>query len=155
MSQFHPIALYNVIIKIISKELANRLQLVMPTLTGPCQSSFIPGRLAKDNIIVAQEIVHSLRRKKGKVGRMTAKVDLEKECDRVEWEFLRRILTITGFQPHLQSLIMNIVTSTSLQVCWNRESLPPFHPIQQGDPLSPYLFVLCMETLHHRISRVV
>lgn len=130
----------------------------MPVLKGPRQSSFIPSRLTTDNIIVAQEIVHSLQRKKGKLGGCVAKINLEKAYDRVEWTFLRQILTVTGFQAPLQDLIMNIVTSTSLRVCWNGELLPTFHPSQslcQGDPLSPYLFVLCMETLHHRISHAV
>lgn len=159
MSQFRPIALCNVIIKLISKILSNRRQLVMPTLTGLCQSSFIPGRLVTDNIIIAQEIVHSLRQKRGKLGGgFIAKVDLEKAYDHVEWEFLHRILRITGFQLHLQALIMNIVTFTTLRVCWNGEPLAAFHPthgLRQGDPLSPYLFFLCMETLHHCTSRAI
>lgn len=121
MSQFRPIALCNVLIKIISKVLVNRLQFVMPVLTGPCQPSFIPGRLTTDNLMVAKEIVHSLRQKKGNLGGLIAKIDLEKAYERVEWDFLQRILMIIGFEDHLQKLIMNILTSTSLRVCWNRE----------------------------------
>lgn len=50
----------------------------MDKLTSPFQSSFIPGRQASDNIIIAQEILHSMRRMKGKFGGMALKVDLEK-----------------------------------------------------------------------------
>lgn len=52
LTQFRPISLCNVIVKIVSKILANRLQLVMSAVTGPFQSSFILGRLASNNVVV-------------------------------------------------------------------------------------------------------
>lgn len=61
LSNFHPIALCNVLIKIISKVLASRLQSVMHKLTGKFQSSFISGRLTMNNIITAQESIHILQ----------------------------------------------------------------------------------------------
>lgn len=130
----------------------------MPSLTGPNQSSFIPSRLAADNVIVVQEIVDSLQRRKGRTGGMIAKIDLEKAYDRVDWNYLRKVLLVTEFSSSIQNLIMSIVSSTKLQVCWNGESLAAFTPsrgLSQGDPLSPYLFVLCMETLYFRIQRAV
>lgn len=62
--QFRPISLCNVLFKTITKAMMRRLKSVMPKLIGPAQSSFIPGRLSTDNIIVVQEAVHSMRRKK-------------------------------------------------------------------------------------------
>lgn len=58
---------------------ANRLKDSLPSLIGPYQSSFIKGRSIIDNIIIAQEMVHSMRRKKGASGWMAIKVDLEKD----------------------------------------------------------------------------
>lgn len=78
ISQFCLISLCNVIVKLVSKILANRLQGVMPKLVVSFQSSFIPGRVALDSIITAQEALHSLRRQKGHKGGMIVKVDLEK-----------------------------------------------------------------------------
>lgn len=142
----------------VSKILANRLKPMMIKLTGLTQASFIPGRSTVDNIIIAQELVHSLSKRKGKNGAFVLKVDLEKAYDRVDWTFLRAILDATSFKAELISLIMDCVTSTSLSICWNGEALEPFTPsrgLRQGDPLSPYLFVLCMEVLGHSINEGV
>lgn len=87
LNQCRPIALCNVLVKIVSKFLANRLRPLMAKLTGPFQASFIPGRSTVDNVIVAQEVVHSLQRRKGCKGGFVLKVDLEKAYDRVQWSF--------------------------------------------------------------------
>lgn len=64
--QFRPISLCNVLFKTITKALVMRLKRVMTKLIGPAQSSFIPRRLSTDNIVVVQEAIHSMKRKKGK-----------------------------------------------------------------------------------------
>lgn len=84
ISQFHPICLSNMIIKLITKVIAIRMKPLMSELTGPNQASFIPGRHTTDNILMVQEVVHSLRKKRGKKGALIAKIDLEKAYDRVE-----------------------------------------------------------------------
>ena len=83
MSQFRPISLCNVLFKMLTKIMVIRLKNVMPKLIGPAQSSFIPGRLSTDNIVVVQEDVHSMKRKQGKKGWMLLKLDLEKAYDRI------------------------------------------------------------------------
>lgn len=89
---------------------------------------------------------------------MILKLDLEKAYDRVSWEYLDRILLVLGFNAPLRKLIMEITTTTTLQIAWNRKLLDGFRPsrgLWQGDPLSPYMFVLCMEVLGQEIERVV
>lgn len=66
ITQFRPISLCNVLFKIITKAMVRRLEQVMVKLIGPAQSSFIPGRLINDNIVVVQEAIHSMRYKQGK-----------------------------------------------------------------------------------------
>lgn len=68
IKHFRPISLCNVSYKVITKLLANRLRLIIGRLVNPCQSSFVPNRQSRDNIIVAQEIFHSMRRKKREEG---------------------------------------------------------------------------------------
>lgn len=100
----------------------------MPQLTGPFQSSFIAGRSSTDNIIVAQELIHYLRTRKGRKGGLILKVDLEKAYDQVDWAFLKKVLRVTGFNSTYRQLIMACITSVSLSVNWNDESLDPFQP---------------------------
>lgn len=158
LSQFRPISLCNVIVNAISKILANRLKLVMDKLVGVGKTSFIPGRSSTDNVIVAQELFHTLKKRRGRKAGFILKVDLEKAYDRVDWGFLRAVWEHTGFGTTFRNLIMDTITTTSLSVCWNGDTLPPFRPsrgLRQGDPLSPYLFVLCMEVLGQSIVRSV
>ena len=70
----------------------------MPKLIGPMQSSFVPGRHITDNIIIAQEDLHSMGSKKGKVGWMAIKVDLEKAYDRLNWDFIEDTLVDIGIR---------------------------------------------------------
>lgn len=70
--------------------MANRLKPVMPKLVGVDQTSFIPNRHASDNIVLVQELIHSMKKKTGKKGYITVKVDLEKAYDRIRWDFLEK-----------------------------------------------------------------
>lgn len=157
-SHFRPIALINVIMKIITKIIANRFKAVIGKIISPTQCAFVPGRQPSDNIVIAQEIIHSMRLKRGRKGFMALKVDLEKAYDKVDWTFLRRILVKIGLIPNMVSLIMYIISSAQLSVIWDGISSQPFRPqrgIRQGDPLAPYLFLLCMEVLSGHINRAV
>ena len=68
----------------MTKILVNRLKHLMPTLVSPSQTAFISGRRGTDNVIIAQELVYTIERKKGKAGFMILKIDLEKAYDRLE-----------------------------------------------------------------------
>lgn len=103
ISQFWPICLSNVIMKVISKVIANRLKPLMGDLIGHEQASFIPGRQTSNNIVMTQELLHSLHHRKGRKGSMIIKVDLEKAYDRIDWNFLEEVPRTVGFRELLNS----------------------------------------------------
>ena len=155
VQQLRPIGLCNVVYKLVTKCIVNRLKRVLPLLISPMQSSFIPGRQITDNIIVMQELLHTMRRKSGTKGWMAIKLDLEKAYDRLRWSFIRETLDLMHLPSSLVNVIMNCVTSSSFRILWNGEPTEPFKPsrgVRQGDPLSPYLFVACMERLSQLIE---
>ncbi|CAA7019727.1 unnamed protein product [Microthlaspi erraticum] len=155
ITQFRPISLCNVIFKTITKTLVERLKAVVSKLIGPAQASIIPGRLSTDNIVLVQEAVHSVRRKKGRGGWMLLKLDLEKAYDRIRWDILEDTLNAVGFNDTWIQWIMRCVSGPVMNLLWNGEKTEAFTPLRglrQGDPISPYLFVLCMERLCHMIE---
>ena len=99
-----------------------------------------------------------MHKSKGKKGILAFKLDLEKAYDSISWDFLEATLYDLGFPQSIVKLIMNCVRSSSLSILWNGSKLEPFTPtrgMRQGDPLSPYLFVLCMEKLSLLINQKV
>lgn len=158
VSQFRPIALMDVLIKLLTKVVANRLKVVAAKLVSETQCSFILGRQTSDNIVIVQEILHSMRRMNGRTGAMAIKIDLEKAYDRISWPYLTKVLHAVGFNADMVELIMFVVSSAKMQVLWNDSYLEEFQPtrgLRQGDPLAPLLFVLCMEHLTQLIQKSV
>lgn len=86
------------------------------------------GRRALDNVVVAQELIHILDRKKGKIRFMAIKVDLAKAYDRLEWSFIRNVLIAFRFPEVLVELIMSCVLSTSTSILFNGGKLKSFMP---------------------------
>lgn len=81
LTQLRPISLCNVLVKVISKVLANHLKSFLPRLVRGFQSSFVSGRLTTNNITTTQEIIHTLRKRKSRKVGMIVKLDLEKAYD--------------------------------------------------------------------------
>ena len=102
-----PISLCNVLYKIASKVLSNRLKIILPEVISQNQSAFIPEGFITDNILIAYELTHYLQNKQsGKEGFATLKLDMSKAYDRVEWDFLARMMGKLGFHERWISLIM-------------------------------------------------
>ena len=137
----------------MTKIISNRLKRIMPLIIAPTQCGFIRGRSGSNNIIIAQEV-----NMKGKKGYMAIKIDLEKAYDRLERNFVINSLRNLGINEQFISIIYHCISSSSMNILWNGEFTRDFHPkrgIRQGDPLSPYLFVICIERLSHLIQMAV
>jgi hypothetical protein len=154
---FRPISLCNVFYKIISKVLVNQLKKILNYIISPVQSAFIPGRLITDNVMVAYETLHTMHTcLKGKKGFMAVKVDMSKAYDRVEWNFLEGVMEKMGFDRRWIELTMMCVRSVSYGVIINGKvcrSIIPQRGLRQGNPISPYLFLLCSEVLSSLLTK--
>ena len=155
LGNYRPISLCNTVYKVITKIIVARFRPFLEKLISPLQAAFVLGRKGIDNAIIVQEIVHTLSKKKGKVGYMTIKVDLEKAYDKLKWSFIRGMLIRANLPADLIDLIMSCVSIVSTSILVNGEALDLIYPsrgIRQGDPLSQYLFILCMDFLGQLIQ---
>eukprot|EP00253_Pinus_taeda_P018686 PITA_18686 len=154
--KFRPIALCNVLYKVISKVIANRLKPLLPMLISPEQSGYAEGRQIMDGIILTHEIIHLL--KQSKQAGMLLKLDLSKAFDKLSWPYIHHMLKAFGFCSTWVRWIMSLITSSHFSLLVNGFPSRPFKPsrgIRQGDPLSPFLFVIMAEGLGRHIKQAL
>lgn len=157
MKDLRPIALCNVLYKVIEKVLANRLKSILPGIITDNQSAFVPGRSITDNMLLAFELLHYMKqKKKGAEGVVALKLDVSKAYDRVDWGFLMHQMKQLGFDNKWITWMQLCVTTVSYTVNFNGTQIGPINPsrgLRQGDPLSPYLFLFCVEGLSRMIQK--
>lgn len=151
MRDLRPISLCNVLYRVVSKVLGNRLQYLLPRIISVEQSAFVKRRSIVDNVMVAFELIHHMETKhNAKTGDATLKIDISKAYDRVDWGYLEAILLRLGFDRRWVDLMMMCLTSVEYTVLVNSSKVGPIVPgrgLRQRCRLSPFLFILCAEGL--------
>lgn len=151
---FRPISLCNALYKIISKVAANRLKNIIPHTISDDQKAFIKGRQLMDEAILIHELIHSLTSNSQKG---LLKLDMKKAFDRVNWQFLLRIMSTFGFDDGWIQWISALIGCPSFSVIINGSAQGFFNSsrgLRQGDPLSPYLFIIVVEALGRGIRHL-
>ncbi|XP_071729377.1 uncharacterized protein [Rutidosis leptorrhynchoides] len=136
--------------------LSRRLQKVIYKVIGVEQSAFLKGRFILDGVLVANEMIDDLKKKKKKC--MIFKVDFEKAFDSINWEFLFKVMERVGFDLKWRRWIRACLSSASVSVLVNGSPTDEFRlhrGIKQGDPLSPYLFIIVAEGLNPLIKQAL
>ncbi|KAL0288057.1 UNVERIFIED_CONTAM: putative ribonuclease H protein [Sesamum radiatum] len=150
VSDFRPIACCNVLYKALTKILLRRLQTVLHLLIDYSQKAFIPGRAIADNVMLAQELLAGYNQNK-LPPRCTIKIDIHKADDSVNWDFILESLRIFNFSISFIGWMEQCITTASFSISLNGSIHGFFQGargIRQGDPMSPYLFVIVMEVWH-------
>ncbi|GJU50245.1 putative RNA-directed DNA polymerase [Tanacetum coccineum] len=147
-SDYRPISLIGCVYKIISKLLASRLARVIDSVIGPNQSAFIEGRQILDGCLIANEVIRMVSLENQKL--LLFKVDFEKAFHSVNWKFLLNVMRQMGFGLKWRKWIYSCLASASISIIINVSPTKEFkmeRGLRQGDPLSPFFFLLVAEAL--------
>ena len=154
LKNWRPISLLNVDYKIISKVLTLCLSKVLESIVNPDQTCSVPGRSILSNVTLLRDIIDFIQETDECA--ILVSLDQEKAFDRIDRTFLLQLLEVYGFGPDFcrwlttlyDDAFMQIIINDSLssKVCLQRG-------VRQGDPLSPLLYVICVEVLASLIRR--
>jgi hypothetical protein len=117
---YKPISLCNLVYKVISKVIANRIKPILSRSLSEEQLGFLEGRQIQDAIGTAHECIHSIKKKN--IKSLILKLDLQKAYDCISWDYLRMVLIQVGFGLHMKNWILACVNSTSFAVLVNGEA---------------------------------
>ena len=157
LGDYRPISCCNIVYKVISKIITNRLKPLMQSCVSPNQAAFLKGTSLGDNVLLATELIQSYNSANCQPS-CTLKVDLRKAFDTVCWDFVIKLLQAQSFPPIFVTWIKECMTSPRFSVSVNGELAGFFagkKGLRQGDSISPYIFIMIMEVLSKLFEKLV
>lgn len=154
IKDLRPISLIYGSYKIVSRIMAERFKKVLPDIISQHQTTFVKKRQILDRVLIANELIDS-RLRSGKPG-ILCKVDFEKAFDHLNWDFLDEFFQLMGFGSKWRQWIRCCVEFTRFSILINGSATGYFKSkkgIRQGNPMSPFLFLLVGEALTFMIKR--
>lgn len=157
LGEYRPISCCNIVYKIISKIITNRLKPILKVCISRNQAAFLKGRSLGENVLLASDLIMDYEKSSCSKSSML-KVDIRKAFDTVSWDFVNKMLAAQGFPPLFRTWIQECITTPSFSIAVNGE-LAGFFPgkkgLRQGDSISPYIFIMVMEVLSKLLERSV
>ena len=154
VNDYRPISLLNIVLKILTKLLANRLQPFLLKMVHQNQYGFIRNRTIQDCLAWAYEYLAQCHKSKKEI--VILKLDFEKAFDKIEHQTITAMLNSLGFPEKWIGWVQTVLRSGSSSILLNGMPGKTFHckrGVRQGDPLSPLLFVLAAELLQFIVNR--
>lgn len=156
LSEYRPISLIGSMYKILSKVLAARIKNTIPVVVSEVQSAFSGGKNIQDGILIANEVVDGW--KKGRKQGLIIKIDFEKAFDKLNWQYLWKMMKLMNFPRKWITWMKECLSSAWISVLVNGSPTKGFKMhkgVRQGDPLSPFLFIIAVEGLNWLFKRAL
>ena len=155
LSDYMPISCCNVVYKLISKIIANRLKPIFTECVSPNQAAFLKGRSLGENVLLATELIKDYNKSSCHKSAML-KIDIRKAFDTVCWDFVIKVLEAQQFPPMFITWVKECISSPRFSVAINGELAGFFEGkkgLRQGDSISPYIFIMLMEVLSRLLDK--